>query len=207
MKTRMLMATAAVVLSSTLGLVGLAPPAAGQTEAGGSPLTRVTAVTTGSSHGCAVVQGGQVRCWGENDSGSLGDGTTTPRTRAVTVRRPSGPGPLTGVRSVSAGEYHVCALLEVGQVACWGNNEAGQLGNGASTLQQLRPTIVRNGAGTGPLRRVVQVSSGALMTCARLVSGEVRCWVQTPSASWVTAPPPPTPTSPSPCSSRAAGPT
>jgi len=63
-------------------------------------------LSAGSSHTCAVLASGGVQCWGENDFGQLGDGTTTSSS--------STPVPVAGIttaQSVSAGSSHSCALL------------------------------------------------------------------------------------------------
>jgi len=50
-----------------------------------SGLTTATSVATGQAHACAVTAAGGVVCWGQNDQGQLGDGTTTPRDAPVGV--------------------------------------------------------------------------------------------------------------------------
>ena len=91
-------------------------------------ITGAVGVSAGWRHTCAILGDGTVRCWGENEFGQLGDGTTTSRTTPVPV---SG---ITGAAGVTAGWWHhSCALLGDGSVRCWGVNEWGQLGNGTTT--------------------------------------------------------------------------
>jgi alpha-tubulin suppressor-like RCC1 family protein len=80
--------------------------------------------------------GGDVRCWGWNESGQLGDGTFADR---ITPTRVAG---LSGVRDLAAGQSHTCALLQEGSARCWGANAAGQLADGTTAATQTRPRAV-----------------------------------------------------------------
>ncbi len=79
-------------------------------------------VATGSSHTCVLTATGAVRCWGRNDFGQLGDGTTTHRSS------PSTGDVLSGIAGLAAGVNHTCALMKASSVRCWGNNLHGELG-------------------------------------------------------------------------------
>ncbi len=123
------------------------------------------AVSAGSSHTCAVVVGGGVKCWGDNFSGQLGDGTGTAQSAPVQVS-----GLESGVLAMSAGQNHTCAVAAGGGVKCWGSNSSGQLGD-ASGSNQPAPVDV-NGLGSG----VVAVSASGSHTCAVVAGGGVKCW-------------------------------
>ena len=97
--------------------------------------TCAAAVAAGASHTCALRTDGTVWCWGANESGELGDGTTTDRGSPTEI---SG---LTGVIAIAAGNLHACALLGAGTVECWGWNVYGQVGDGTTT-SRLSPTPV-----------------------------------------------------------------
>lgn len=91
-------------------------------------ISGATAIAAGGSHSCAII-GEHVECWGSNLSGQLGDGTATQRTTAVAVKDLRGT--LLGVKNITAGALHSCALLSTGSLKCWGDTFRGQLGDSA----------------------------------------------------------------------------
>jgi alpha-tubulin suppressor-like RCC1 family protein len=107
---------------------------------------------------------GSVRCWGDNQYGQLGDGTTTARARPVTV-----PG-IRDAAAIVAGEGHTCALLGDGTVRCWGRNADGQLG--VSVIDRsYTPVTVQN------LPAADTLVAGNAHTCVILRDDRtVRCW-------------------------------
>jgi alpha-tubulin suppressor-like RCC1 family protein len=98
----------------------------------------VAAISAGLTHTCALMSStGGVKCWGSNEFGQLGDGTTTWRSVPTDV-----PGLSSGVAAISAGEGHTCALLSsTGGVRCWGSNYYGGLGDGTTTDRSTVPAI------------------------------------------------------------------
>ena len=88
-------------------------------------------VVAGLQHTCALLSGGSVRCWGLGEHGQLGYGdyedVLSPSDRSSGVRL---DGQDARALQVSAGETHTCALLEGGDVRCWGEGENGRLGYG-----------------------------------------------------------------------------
>ena len=125
----------------------------------------VTAISTGGWYTCALTVSGGVKCWGRNNYGQLGDGTTTDRLTPVDVVELG-----SGVMAVSAGSDHTCAQTTMGMVKCWGYNEYGQLGEGAPTYRLTPVDVVGLSSG------VAAVSAGGGHTCALTDSGIVKCW-------------------------------
>src|SRR5690606_7563757 len=95
-------------------------PVAVSNMSGTGALKEVAKLSAGRWHTCARLTNGQARCWGDNEDGQLGDGTTTNRTRPVAVSNATGGNALQDVRKISAGTWHTCAQLGSGQARCWG---------------------------------------------------------------------------------------
>jgi len=70
---------------------------------------------------------------------------------------------------------HTCAIDD-GLVYCWGQNVAGQLGDGTVTEKTLTPVRVKGVGGVGYLTDVSAVSTGWFHTCALKTDGTVYCW-------------------------------
>lgn len=122
-------------------------------------------IAAGGAHTCAIRFSGGVKCWGSNWLGQLGDGSTVGRLEPTEVS-----GLAAGVIQVVAGGRHSCALLSSGAAMCWGDNDAGQLGDG--TGKSRRNPVQVLGLSTG----VVMLAAGSAHTCAVLVGGEAKCW-------------------------------
>ncbi len=112
---------------------------------------------------CALDTAGGVHCWGRNDNGQLGNGTTITSRTPVAVS-----GLASGVSSIALGAYFACAV-QSGNVMCWGFNPDGRVGDGTTTD---RSTPVRV---TG-LSNVVAITAGQFHACALTSSGSVYCW-------------------------------
>lgn len=147
-------------------------------------ITQATAVGVGDYHGCAVTATGGVKCWGLNNVGQLGQGTasgpdacrfggdTEPcSTVAIPVRG------VQDAKAIAVGANHACALLRGGSVECWGDNDAGQLGErggpevcGGFGPCSMTPVPVRG------IGAAVDIAAGGDTTCVRLSGAGIRCW-------------------------------
>lgn len=135
------------------------------------PLQGVVAL----SGGCAVLADGTARCWGPNNYGSVGDGTTVDRNQAVAVMALPGV-PLSDIASISnGGGGHSCALLNDGTLRCWGHNFYGQLGDGTFASYES-PAVLQPVTVLG-IANAQAVSVFGYSACAILDEGrQAQCW-------------------------------
>lgn len=156
--------------------------------------------TAGTSSPCALLSSGQVKCWGKNGLGQLGDGTTLDSwipvvVAGVTSASSLSVGPasacaviaggsvrcwgnsyyigeqnISNAVAVSLGDMVGCAVVQDGRVKCWGTNYMGQLGDGQTSGWPRGPEFVPNVA------EATDVKVGRDFACAKLVSASVTCW-------------------------------
>ncbi|MEA3335715.1 MAG: RCC1 repeat-containing protein [Chloroflexota bacterium] len=138
----------------------------------------VQAIAAGDNHTCALKDNGAVKCWGLNQDGQLGDGTTVNRKQPVNVVSLQG-----GVTAIALGgqqyrqspDYldnggHSCALTEQGGVKCWGDNGFGQLGDDTTEDRHTPVDVVSLASG------VASIDLGGLHSCAGMDDGSMKCW-------------------------------
>jgi signal peptidase I len=142
---------------------------------GGSALTGVVDLEGGDEHTCAVKSDGTAWCWGRNDKGQVGDGTTNGRDYAVQVVGSGGVGFLTGVGEVAAGRKHSCATLTIGSAWCWGENNEGQLGDNSKNNSDTPVQVVGPG-GVGFLANAGTPAASELHSCVVVGGDEMWCW-------------------------------
>jgi alpha-tubulin suppressor-like RCC1 family protein len=142
------------------------------------------AITAGRAHTCAVLDGGDVRCWGFGFDGRLGYGTNRPENQnnIGDDETPDSEGPVElGVgrtaTAITAGDSHTCAVLDDGNVRCWGFAGNGQLGYGnTANIGDNETPDAAGPVNLGPGRTAVAITAGNFHTCAVLDDGNVRCW-------------------------------
>ena len=125
----------------------------------------VLAIAAGSNHTCALLATGGVQCWGQNDSGQLGDGTLAVKSVPVDVS-----GLTSGVAAITTSEGHTCAVMTLGGAKCWGSNRFSELGDGTTKRAKV-PVDVRGLTGAA-----VGITAGENHTCALMTGGGVQCW-------------------------------
>jgi alpha-tubulin suppressor-like RCC1 family protein len=170
------------VTALVLALTGaaLAPSGASAEQAGSKIHRRASGfLAAGARFSCARLDTGRVRCWGFAAYGQLGYGNTTDIGDNET---PGSVGPVDlgagrTARAIAAGFYHACAILDQGQVHCWGRGYEGQLGYGNTDSIGDHDTPGSFGpVDLGAGRSAVAITAGGYHTCAILDNGRVRCW-------------------------------
>jgi alpha-tubulin suppressor-like RCC1 family protein len=119
-------------------------------------LSRIVAITAGLRFECALDADGHVWCWGANNEGQLGSAPDS-AFHSPTMLKTTGGTPLSNVTAISAGDEHVCAIVN-GAVWCWGENATLQLGR--TTGSSLPAAIAMD------LANPVEVASSGTSSCA-----------------------------------------
>ena len=149
------------------------PASVGDVNVGGT----VIQLAAGRRHTCALLQGGTVRCWGDNFAGNLGYGNGS---HVGDDETPASAGDVMvgGVAiGIAVGQLHSCAIIQGGGVRCWGASR--KLGYGVAldsdTIGDDEPpsSVVGDVPIGGP---VIQLAAADAHTCALLQGGAVRCW-------------------------------
>ncbi|MBL8678381.1 MAG: hypothetical protein JNK05_04415 [Myxococcales bacterium] len=155
---------------NTLGNVRLVPVAV-------AGLTDAVSIAAGSGSTCAVRATGQVVCWGRNNVGQIGDGTS-----GISRRVPTPVVGITDAVEVGVGGWFACARRATGAVNCWGMATFGALGHGTDNPDQPTPVAVRG------LVDAVQIAVAARSVCARRATGGIACWGRLSGSVSTTAP-------------------
>ncbi len=159
---RIAIASGVCALVWLAGLIDQAPPGASALD--------VTSLALGQGQTCARTATGGVKCWGRNNFGELGDGTTTQRTRPVGVLGLGGGPGEPDVDEIAAGSFHGCALTSAGGVKCWGRNGFGEVGDGTTTERDAPIDVI------GLTSGAASAGAGTFHSCAVTDAGGARCW-------------------------------
>lgn len=152
---------------NTFGQLGNGDPGTGQVTpvpVGQGGVT-FTAISAGGDHTCGLTGAGAAYCWGANDSGQLGDGSTSERDVPTVVSLG------VALTAIGTGDDHTCGLTATGAAYCWGGNDSGQLGDG-STSQRSLPVLVSLAGGVV----LTAISAGGDHTCGLTAVGGAYCW-------------------------------
>lgn len=137
--------------------------------------TEILKVEAGYNFACALIEGGRVRCWGQNHSGQLGLGHTSTIGDDET---PASGGDLSlpiAAKDLTVGDAHSCILTVDDDIMCWGMGGNGRLGYG-NTNTIGDDEFLTNLAAVPVGGKVAEVRAGGAQTCARLFDGTMRCW-------------------------------
>ena len=153
------------------------PASAGDINVGGT----ATSFSATGPHTCALFSGGNIRCWGQGVFGQLGYGNTNPIGDDETPAS-AGDVPVGGnVTTILAGGVNTCAILENGNLRCWGDGSNGQPGYGNTNNigDNETPASVGDVDVAGSTGAAVTALTGGIRhTCARLSNDSLRCWGQ-----------------------------
>ena len=126
-------------------------------------------LSAGAAHACGLTTQGRALCWGANHRGQLGDGRGGDDTAGANRETPVAVAGPERFARIFAGAAHTCALTAGGAAWCWGDNAAGQLGDGTAE-RRASPVAVLGGI------RFTSLSAGAEHTCGVAADGAVWCW-------------------------------
>ena len=123
----------------------------------------VNALTLGENFGCGLSVAGIALCWGANDRGQLGDGTTARKSAPIEVAGGH------AFRQIASGDAHSCGITTSGEIWCWGANNRGQLGDGTTTHRSVPVRV-------GSASDYIALGTGAESSCAIRANGSAWCW-------------------------------
>ena len=145
------------------------------------PIVDAVALDSGWFHSCVIRRSGGALCWGNNGNRRMGtnlvrDSGDAPIANPVLVDEDP-TNHLKGIKSIAAGRFSSCAVLESGKVACWGSNADGALGSGDAC-----PNLANFPCETVGIDDAVRVFAGGLSdlsllaSCALHPGGSLSCW-------------------------------
>ena len=142
-----------------------------------SPLSDIASISAGGNTSCAVTTDGRALCWGKNNYGQLGDNSTSDRTTPIAVHTSAGvSSPLSGIKDISVGDEHTCAVTTSGNVLCWGRGNLGKLGNNSYNSSKTPVAVHTSSSNRSPLGGITSVSTGSTNACAITTANNALCW-------------------------------
>jgi len=163
-----------------------------ETDNGGAPFTDVAEIALGGWHTCAKKKNGKVFCWGQGQSGAVGDNafdTVAPPDReSIKKPQPLATASFTalGTAGVISGGYgYTCAVDSTGKVSCFGDNTYKELGHASATAcsWMYNPNTTCNGtpvaavtSGSFTNTNIAEISTGESVSCARTTGSVAFCW-------------------------------
>ena len=139
--------------------------------------TTAKGISAGDSHTCAILDNAQVKCWGDNTYGQLGQGDNS--NRGYDSNQMGGSlnsvnlGSGRTAKSITTGTGYTCVILDDDSVKCWGRGHAGQLGHGKTTSVDSPPNSPIN-LGSGITAKAI--TAGNSHTCAVIDNSSIKCW-------------------------------
>ncbi len=134
--------------------------------------TYATQISLGTEHTCAIDNLNNLKCWGLNYFGQVGDGSHRNSKLSPTIISLGDDG--SHATQIALGGYHTCAIDNIKNLKCWGYNRMGQIGDGSHSSSLLLPTIISLGREieTYP----AQIALGSAHSCAIDNLKNLKCW-------------------------------
>lgn len=141
-------------------------------------------ICSGTSHSCAITDTNNIKCWGRNSYGELGQEIVTQNIGLSSNQMGDNlPNVDLGfgrtAKALTCQAYSTCAILDNNKVKCWGHNGYGNLGIGSTTnkgrlISDMGDALPYVNLGVG--RTAIKLKSGQFQTCANLDDGSHKCW-------------------------------
>jgi alpha-tubulin suppressor-like RCC1 family protein len=135
-----------------------------------SDLTGVTRIHAGAGYSCATMTDRTAYCWGDDAFGQMSDGDPEDDSPFAAIVKRTAFTSQGDIVSLGTGDYFACAALVDRNVACWGDDSSGQLGDGTKSSEPTSLPALSLVVGA------LEVTGGGTHACARIIDGTVRCW-------------------------------